>query len=513
MKKILKLFLLVMACISTVVTVDAESVKNTLTVNSYTISEPIPFPDSAHNGYAHFSVKKDATGKYVYCVHYSKKTPVTSIGYARGTLITDKGMNYILNKAYTASNDQEFFKYQTALWVYMVENNLMGGTHRDIDKFISSISGATSGLKKEIRDIATAARSAAKDDSSNPTISVNDSNVTFTLSGDYYVSSKITVTSSTGSYNVALTNAKDIATIEKSNDGFVIKVKAASVGSLKTTINFTVSNSKEVYSSYYYNPSNSAYQVMAATFKQQLSANDTGSVVLTKTAEAGVVKVDASTGEGVEGATLRVVNSNGKVMDEWTTTKEIHEIKNLPEGTYTLSEVKAPEGYLKSDEKVTFKIDANGNLLDANGNKIDKVTFTNTKKGGATISKQDITNGQELPGATLVVKDYDGNVIKEWISSTEPTYIELEPGIYTLTETIAPDGYVLSTETITFTVKEDGSVTKVVMYNSPDSKDVPVEVPVENTASFKTMTSSLIGVIIIAVGAFIILKIGKKQEN
>lgn len=509
MKKFLKLFLLVMACVFTVVTVNAEEVKNSFTATSYTINEPIPFPDNAHNGYANFHVKKDNTGKYIYCIHYAKRTPVAGITFTKGQLVTDNGMNYILNKAYTASNDQEFFKYQTALWVYMVEHNLMGGTHYDIDKFINSISGATSGLAKEIRDIANAAKTAAKTDTSNPTISVNDSNVTFTLKGDYYVSSKIKVTSSTGGYDVALTNAKDIATVEKSNDGFIIKVKASGVSSLKTTISFKVSNYKEFYVSYYYNPSDASYQVMSATYKQQLSANDTGKVVLSKTSGASVVKVDASTGDGVEGATLRVVNSNGKVVDEWVTTKGVHEIKNLTEGTYILSEVKAPEGYLKSDVKVTFKINASGQLLDENGKKIDKITFVNVKKGGATISKQDVTNGKELPGAHLVVKDYDGNVIKEWVSSTEPTYIELEPGIYTLTETIAPDGYILSTETITFTVKEDGTVTTVVMYNSPNGK----EIVVENTASFKTITSSLVGVIVIAVGSFIILKANKKQEN
>ena len=35
-----------------------------------------------------------------------------------------------------------------------------------------------------------------------------------------------------------------------------------------------------------------------------------------------------------------------------------------------------------------------------------------------------------------------------------------------MTETIAPEGYALSSETIIFTVKEDGSVTSVVMYNA-----------------------------------------------
>ena len=48
----------------------------------------------------------------------------------------------------------------------------------------------------------------------------------------------------------------------------------------------------------------------------------------------------------------------------------------------------------------------------------------------------------------------------------------MAPGEYTLTETIAPDGYKLSSETIKFTVKDDGTMTEVVMYNS--LYDVPI---------------------------------------
>ena len=141
--------------------------------------------------------------------------------------------------------------------------------------------------------------------------------------------------------------------------------------------------------------------------------------------------------------------------------------------------------------------------------------------GGVSISKQDITNKEELPGAHLVVKDYEGNIIDEWVSTNEPHLIEKLPaGIYTLTETIQPEGYILSTETITFTVKDDGSITEVVMYNTPDTKeivpeepkpDVPKqEVQVEDTASFKTMTSSIIGLGIILIGLSMIFK-NKKE--
>ena len=141
--------------------------------------------------------------------------------------------------------------------------------------------------------------------------------------------------------------------------------------------------------------------------------------------------------------------------------------------------------------------------------------------GGASISKKDATTGSELPGATLVVKDYDGKVIDTWVSTDKPHLIEnLKAGIYTLTETIAPNGYILSTETVTFTIKDDGSVTPVVMYNSPNNKDTPEtpsgggsEVPVESTGSYKTITSTVFGSLIIFVGGVILLKSFKRKED
>ena len=51
---------------------------------------------------------------------------------------------------------------------------------------------------------------------------------------------------------------------------------------------------------------------------------------------------------------------NGKVIDEWVSTNEVHELKNLPEGTYTLEETIAPKGYVLSTEKITFKVTRDG---------------------------------------------------------------------------------------------------------------------------------------------------------
>ena len=135
----------------------------------------------------------------------------------------------------------------------------------------------------------------------------------------------------------------------------------------------------------------------------------------------------------------------------------------------------------------------------------------NYLKNNIVISKQDITTGEELPGAHLTIKDENGEIIYAWISSDTPFIIEddLKPGTYYLTETIAPEGYELSSETVEFVVKEDGTVDgMVIMYNKPETI---VEVP--STSSFKTMTASLIGIVIIGLGALIIYKNYKKNEE
>ena len=75
------------------------------------------------------------------------------------------------------------------------------------------------------------------------------------------------------------------------------------------------------------------------------------------------------------------------------------------------------------------------------------------------VSKVDIADGKELEGAHIQILDKDGNVVEEWISTKETHEITgLKTGeTYTLRETVAPDGYDLTTDT-TFVLKEDGTV-------------------------------------------------------
>ena len=166
----------------------------------------------------------------------------------------------------------------------------------------------------------------------------------------------------------------------------------------------------------------------------------------------------------VEGAKIQVLDKNNKVVDEWTSNKEEHKIKNLVENeTYTLHEEVAPNGYVKATD-VTFKVTEDKKTQKVS--MIDKIV---------EISKTDITTGKELEDAKLTVTDENGKVVDEWTSSEEShkvTGLE-ESKKYTLTETTCPYGYEQA-ESITFEVSKDKKTQKVVMKDQPILKNVKV---------------------------------------
>ena len=175
-------------------------------------------------------------------------------------------------------------------------------------------------------------------------------------------------------------------------------------------------------------------------------------------------KVDVA-GEEVEGAKIQVFDKDGNIVDEWTSGKETHKINNLVEGeTYILHEEITPEGYVKATDvefTVTTDKETQHEVI------VDKIV---------DVTKTDLTNGEELEGAELVVTDKDGNIIDKWTSTKEPHHITgLEEGKkYTLTETTAPYGYEIA-ESIEFEVSCDKENQLLEMKDMPILKFVRVE--------------------------------------
>lgn len=147
-----------------------------------------------------------------------------------------------------------------------------------------------------------------------------------------------------------------------------------------------------------------------------------------------------------------------------------------------------------------------------------KLTYTATR---VKISKLDMANGENLPGAKLEVKDAKGNIVASWTSTKEDYYIDNLPvGKYTLTETMAPDGYILSSETVEFEIKSDGTIASVIMYNAPEEteEEIPEAVVTEtvvvpDTASTASTIMYIVGAIIIIVGTGLVIKNVKKEEK
>ena len=242
--------------------------------------------------------------------------------------------------------------------------------------------------------------------------------------------------------------------------------------------------------------------------------------VIEITAENKPITVEVSKadvyGNEIAGAEMQLIDSQDNVVDEWVSDGTNHVVTELPAGDYTLKEIAAPDGYVIAND-IRFTVDVYGNVtvenVDAtavseNGNPLVVMIDDTTK---VQISKQDITTGEELPGATLQIIDEDGNVVEEWVSTTEPHFIEAEliaGEKYTLHETAAPDGYVIAND-VEFIVNADGTVTKVVMYdeltpvtNTPYTGD--------NHSNFAAF--AMLGAASVIIAILIITKKGKKHE-
>ena len=134
-------------------------------------------------------------------------------------------------------------------------------------------------------------------------------------------------------------------------------------------------------------------------------------------------------------------------------------------GRYRIVEVAAPAGYLLDSTPVDVEFTYEGQQI-----AWQVVNGTNTNlRTTVNISKQDITNGKELPGAKLEIRDADGNLVEGWTSGKTPHTVrglELKKE-YTLTEKCAPDGYA-EAESIVFKLVQDGNEQSNMVYVKSD---------------------------------------------
>ena len=223
----------------------------------------------------------------------------------------------------------------------------------------------------------------------------------------------------------------------KATDGFVL--------------NTTIQDSEFVY----------ADQNTPVIFDEMTYTNERQKVSIT------VEKQDAETGDVVEGAVFGIYNAEDikdrsgnilvtadSLLQEMTTGEDGQAActLDLPLGQYYVKELKAPLGYVSSDEVLAF--DAS-----YQGQEVQTVELKSIKKNEPTtveITKADATTGVELSGAYLTVTDSEGNVVDSWTSDKDAPHVikKLHVGeTYTLREEFAPYGYLVANE-IQFTIED-----------------------------------------------------------
>ena len=193
------------------------------------------------------------------------------------------------------------------------------------------------------------------------------------------------------------------------------------------------------------------------TFEYQGSGTSVAEYAFTFEDEQTTVelsKADLTDKKELPGASLKVTDEDGNTVDEWVSKEEAHIIKGLIIGKkYKMTETKPADGYVTA-ESIEFTVE---NTKEVQKHQmLDDVTKVE-------ISKKDITDSSEVPGAKLIILDKDGKKVESWTSTDKPHMVEKLPvGEYTLREEQAPDGYLIA-EDVKFTVKDTGKVQKVKM--------------------------------------------------
>lgn len=172
-------------------------------------------------------------------------------------------------------------------------------------------------------------------------------------------------------------------------------------------------------------------------------------LTFTNKALSGIVitKVDSSTNKPLAGAHFQISKLNGEIINTYVSDSTgTIQTGALEPGQYVIKEMQAPDGYVIDQATHTVTVEAG---------KTTTIQIGNSPMSALRIQKVDGTTGQPLSGARFKVTKTNGDYVGEYVSELDgivniPT---MQPGTYVITETAAPEGYLVDPTPRTVTVK------------------------------------------------------------
>ncbi|WP_424161688.1 SpaA isopeptide-forming pilin-related protein [Bacillus amyloliquefaciens] len=191
---------------------------------------------------------------------------------------------------------------------------------------------------------------------------------------------------------------------------------------------------------------------VAKNEKNQVPDVELGSMVNYQ-GKAALTKEDAE-GRKLEGAVFQIIDQDGKTVQKELVSDQDGKVETsgLAPGRYAFIETKAPDGYVLNTEKKEFTISESAEGKPESADAGSAVNY----KGSVRLTKED-AEGRKLDGAVFQIIDQDGKTVQKELVSDQDGKVEtsgLAPGRYAFIETKAPDGYVLNTEKVEFTISE-----------------------------------------------------------
>lgn len=197
-------------------------------------------------------------------------------------------------------------------------------------------------------------------------------------------------------------------------------------------------------------------------------------------------KVDAESSCGLPGACFELCMEGQPIARGRSDVSGAVYFPSLYPGTYTLTEVSAPDGYESKAHTYLVTVDKQGDVW-VDGTPMQSFRVENSKSSGIcgsfTVIKYDVCTGQRLSGAQfelfLSSKPAAGGMTDQ---NGQIVFSNLRPGLYTLVETKPPAGYMQGTETYSIEVRKDG---KVMIDGYPRSSILIENEPVVHFLCFK----------------------------